>query len=496
MKRAKRLYILLGVLVAACAGAYGVLKYEERKEQISNSEEVVLQIPAEDVTGLSWEYEGEQLAFHKNDGWTYDEDEAFPVSEDAIDSLLEVFREFSVSFIIEDVEDYGQYGLEEPVCTIQVETEEETYDIQLGDYSTMDSQRYVSIGDGNVYLVQEDPLDSFDAVLSDMIENDETPSFGSAQVQQVQFAGAQEYQLEYQEDSTDTYCADDVYFTERDKENRPLDTDLVDSYLNSISNLSLTDYVTYNATGEELASYGLDDPELTVTVQYTPKDDEDTEENEAVEQTFVLNISRDPEEGAAAEEAEEENGGQGDGDFQESDSENDNSENDDSGDSGEITAYVRVGESPIVYRLTADDYRTLTAAAYDDLRHQEVFTGDFGDITQIDISLEEQEYSITTREEDDETTYFYGDEELEIGEFKSALAALTADSFTDQEPSDKEEIGLTLHLDNVTYPQVTVELYRYDGSSCLAVVDGEPVCLVERSYVVDLIEAVNAIVLN
>ena len=38
--------------------------------------------------------------------------------------------------------------------------------------------------------------------------------------------------------------------------------------------------------------------------------------------------------------------------------------------------------------------------------------------------------------------------------------------------------------------------YRYDGNKCLAVVDGEPVSLVDRSHVVDLIEAVNAIVLK
>ena len=475
MKRSKRLYILLGVLVVVCAGTYGVLQYEERKEQISNSEEVVLEISGDDVTGLSWEYNSETLSFHKGDTWTYDDDEAFPVNEDKINELLDVFREFGVSFVIEDVEDYGQYGLDDPVCTIHIETADETYEIQLGDYSTMDSERYVSIGDGNVYLVQEDPLDSFDAVLRDMIRNDETPSFGSAQVAQIQFSGSEEYQISYEEDSTDTYCADDVYFTERDGEICPLDTSNVDSYLSTISNLDLTDYVTYNATEEELASYGLDDPDLTVTVQYTPEDDEDTEENEAVEQTFVLNISRDPEEAAAAE--------------------NESEESSDTEETEDVTAYVRVGDSQIVYQLTTDQYNSLTAASYNDLRHQEVVTADFDDIRQIDISLEDQEYTIAVKEEDGDKTYSYGEEEVDISDFQSALEALNADSFTEEEPSDKEEIGLTLHLDNENYPEVTVDLYRYDGTYCLAVVDGTPVSLVERSYVVDLIEAVNAIVL-
>lgn len=480
MKRSKRLYILLGVLVVVCAGTYGVLQYEERKEEISNSDEVVLEISADDVTGLSWEYDSQTLSFHKNEIWTYDDDEAFPVSEEKIDELLDVFGEFGVSFVIEDVEDYAQYGLDDPVCTIDIETADETYEIQLGDYSTMDSERYVSIGDGNVYLVQEDPLDTYDAVLSDMIQNDETPSFGSAEIAQIQFSGSEDYQISYVEDSTDSYCADDVYFTEQDGETRPLDTSNVDSYLSVISNLDLTDYVTYNATEEELASYGLDDPDLTMTVQYTPEDDEDTEENEAVEQTFVLNLSRDPEEAAAAA----------------SEAKSGTEESGDSEDSEEVTAYVRVGDSQIVYQLTTDQYNSLTAASYNDLRHQEVLTADFDDIQQIDISLEDQEYTIEVTEEDDEKTYSYGGEELDISDFQSALEALTADSFTDEEPADKEEIGLTLHLDNENYPEVTVDLYRYDGSYCLAVIDGEPVSLVERSYVVDLVEAVNAIVLN
>lgn len=45
------------------------------------------------------------------------------------------------------------------------------------------------------------------------------------------------------------------------------------------------------------------------------------------------------------------------------------------------------------------------------------------------------------------------------------------------------------------YPQTELVFYRYDGDSCLAVVDGSSWALVPREAVVDLIEAVNAIVL-
>lgn len=55
---------------------------------------------------------------------------------------------------------------------------------------------------------------------------------------------------------------------------------------------------------------------------------------------------------------------------------------------------------------------------------------------------------------------------------------------------------MVVYLDNENFPKVEIELYRYDGDDCLAVVDGEPVSFVQRSNVVDLIEAVYGIVLD
>lgn len=74
-----------------------------------------------------------------------------------IQELLGQFEAFGAAFVITDVEDYAQYGLDDPTCTIQLATEEESYTIELGNYSNMDEQRYVSTGDGNVYLAVSDP---------------------------------------------------------------------------------------------------------------------------------------------------------------------------------------------------------------------------------------------------------------------------------------------------------------------------------------------------
>lgn len=467
MKRSKRLHILLGVLAAVGIVTFAVTQYEEKQEEIEASGEVVLEIDPAAVQTLSWEYDAETLAFHKDGTWVYDTDEAFPVDEERIDELLGVFEAFSAAFIIEDVTDYSQYGLDDPVCTIGISTGDTDYEIQLGDFSTMDSQRYVSIGDGNVYLATADPLDYFDAALRDMIDNDEAPDFGT--VEAIRFDGDQTCQIAYQEyteDSSYTYCSDDVYFVQQEDAMLPLDTSRVEGYLDSISGLSLTDYVTYNVSEEELAEYGLDAPELSVTVTYVPEDSEQTAE-------FTLHISRDPDEQAAAE-AE--------------DGEEDETEE-------EITAYARVGESQIVYQITGDSYEALMAAGYDDLRHYEVLTADFADVTGLDISLEGESYTITAEGSGEDKTFYYGEEELDIADLQSALENMGAASFTDEEPSQKQEISITVHLDNEAYPTVQIDLYRYDGEQCLAVLDGTPTSLVPRDMVVDLIEAVNAIVL-
>ena len=85
---------------------------------------------------------------------------------------------------------------------------------------------------------------------------------------------------------------------------------------------------------------------------------------------------------------------------------------------------------------------------------------------------------------------------MEIDYDKLAEAIVRANNKQNTEPIKQEEISLTIHLDNEKFPQVKIQLYRNDGDTCLAVVDGESICLVNRSDVMDLVEEVQAIVLN
>ena len=126
-------------------------------------------------------------------------------------------------------------------------------------------------------------------------------------------------------------------------------------------------------TDEELASYGLDDPELTVRVDYT---------DDGTSDTFVLHISRAPEERKEAA---------------------------DSGSEAD-TADMRIGDSKIIYRLSGSSYETLIAADYDDLRNQEISPGDFGEVNSIEATLKNVTCTIASQKDGKALQCLYQDE--------------------------------------------------------------------------------------
>lgn len=459
MRKAAKLYSLLGVLVILCICVFAVTQHQEKKEQIKTMGTAILEIPTADVTNLTWVNDEGSFSFSKGDTWTYDDDEAFPVDGAAIEDLLSQFQSFRAAFSIENVEDFAQYGLENPCGSISITADGQTYTLELGDYSKMDQQRYLTLGDGTVYLAEHDPLDEFSAVATDMILNDTLPDFDTAE--EITFTGAENYTAARDEDEK-SLCTSDVYFTEEGS----LDTSLVSTYLATLKGVSLTNFVTYNVTEEELAAYGMDDPALTVEVRYSG----DTTGS------FQLHLSQNAEELAAYQKAEEEGT-----------------------TLPTVTCYARLNDSQLVYEIPQSTYQKLTAASYSDLRHQKLFIGEFSTVTAIDVSLDGQDYSFTYQEpeeEDGEGTWLYDGTEFAVYTLRTALCSMGASEFTGDEPTGQKEISVTLTLDNEDFPTFTLTLYRNNGSTCLATVNGSPVAYVQRTQAVDLIEAINQIILG
>ncbi len=453
MSKKKNIYILLSILVVVGIATVIVSNISLKKEKIKTSGEVVLEINPSDVTNLSWTIDDNTLSFSKDESFIYDDDTSFPLDNTKIVDLLGIFKSFSSSFVIEEVTDYSQYGLDKPLCTINIETANKTYTIKLGNMSKMDEQRYVDIGDGNVYLAVSDPYDSYNVELSSLILNDEIPSM--KEVTSITFKGNENYTITKQDGIS--LCEDDMYFTN----GKALDNDLLDSYISTIKNLSLYDCVTYNVSEEELIEYGLDNPELEISLNYTSREGE--------EQSISLYVSSNKEQLEAYNNALDED-------------KNINS----------VTRYIRVNNSKIIYTITSSTYDTLTSNAYNDLRHQEIFMGDFDSISSIDVTLENNNYRFIKNDD----TYMYDDEKIEITTLQNAITSLNADSFTNDVSTGQKEVSITLNLDNENYPTYKMDFYRYDGNKCLVYINDKPYAYVKRSAVVDIIEAINQIVLK
>lgn len=456
MKRANRLLILLGVCVVVFGAFFAVSRMEKHMEAIRTSGQTVLSIDGDTVDSLSWESENGAFSFRREENWVYESDEAFPVSTDAMNARIEPFRNLIAAFVIDQPEKLSDYGLEEPQCTITLTAGDETYTIRMGTTSAIDQHRYFSLGDGKVYLAQEDFRELFDATLPDLIQNDVVPEMDT--VTGIRISGDHDLTADSSTEGK-SLREEDVLFAENGTV--PLDPDLVESFVDDIRYLALDSYVSYSADLQALKDTGLDSPAATAEILYT------TDETEG---SFTIHVGKvrqeEPEEGEDA-----------------------------------YAYYARVGDSPILYEIASTYGTRLTSANLDTLRHQEAFPADTADIAALEITLDGEHYTLTsigedgTQELDDDgnPVFRFLGNETDIASVKSALSGLTATSFTTDQSDGKEELSITVTL--TSGPRVCLTLYRYDGDSCLAVVDGTPLALVSRQNAMKLTEAIYAIVL-
>ncbi len=528
MKRIRNIIILVAVLVVVCVVIVVEKAVTRHVDSINTTDEIILSIAPDDLTAASWSNEDGELSFAKTDGvWQDAGDAAFPVNQDTLTDFLDHFSEVHATFIIDDVADYDQYGLENPECTITLTGADGDTVVSLGGYSTMDAQRYVSIGDGRVFLVEDDLLEYVSVERDDFMQMDEIPAFDNLTELKVQ--GDTDLDIVYDEEGVYAYTSQYNYYQIDQSGHQYLDDALTESYLSSLQGLDLSNYVTYTASDEDLSQYGLDAPAYTLTftgTKYVTDADEETTDDDDLpteDVAFTLCI------GTVPVESDE--------------------ESEDADDEESVIAYARLGESEIISQLSDSDYETLAAGTYDTLRPTAVLALDWDDVTGISVTIGDETYDIvfTTRgeldaaeaeaedgteedatggdadadgadaetgdadadadaadtaasdtvEEDPDTpVYLLNGQEIDLTAFTDATNAMTIDTFTTEEPERDEEISVTFSLTGAKYTSVTVNAYQYDGENCLVTLDDETLGLMARSLMVDVREAVTSIVLG
>lgn len=443
MNRQKKLLLLVGVLAALCVVIAIVTGVQKHMDTISTVDEEIFATAESALTEVSWTKDGTSLTFTQTDDtWSDASDAAFPVDQDKMTEFLEHFESVHASFIIEDVEDFGQYGLDAPSCTITFTSADGVTTLQMGDYSAMDEKRYLTLGDGTVYLIDDDLAGYAVTDRDELMRQDVIPGYDT--LDGIVATGETAFTVEHRPDEELCYTDAYEYYLNDSGSYEPLDSGKVEGLVDTLNALDRSDYATYTADEASLAGYGLDAPALTFTVTTTL---------DGTQESHALAFGQD-----------------GDGNH-----------------------YLRMDDSPIVYRVEADAYADdVAAAGYDTLRPDEVLALNWDTVERIDFTIDDTVYTAVKSGD----TWAINDTEVEFGDVQDAIDGLTVNTFNDETADRKQEIAFTVHLDSEAFPEVSVAVYQYDGENCLVQLDGVALGLAARSLAVDLTEAVNAITLG
>jgi len=471
MKRTRSLIIAAAVLVLLIVGTVVVKKVEKHVDSINTIDETIISLSQDNIEKVKWVYSDETLTFEKQDGeWADPEDSNFPVDQDKMEKFLDNFEDVHASFIIEDVEDFGQYGLDMPEAVITFTLADSELEVKLGDFSVMDSKRYVSIGDGKVYLIDTDLLEDISVERDSFILNDKLTDL--SQVTNISVTGESSAEIVYDEENYYTYTNFYNYYLHTGDEYKPLSEASAKDFIENITDLSLKTFATYTASSEDLSKYGLDNPAFKVTVTGEKKTDSDSDTVETA--SYIVNVGYVIDTDTKVEEGEE----------------------------PAKLVYVRVGDSEIIYSVDQSVYDTLVADEYKDLRPATVLYVQKDDIKSVGTTLENTEISIEYEASEDKDSkedagdFYLNGYTVALDDLVSALNDLNVKDSDASKKSTVLELETNINVNTDKYSEVNLKIYRYDGDYCYVELNGEAVGLIERSKMVAVKENVMKLLLN
>ena len=442
MKRGKKLLAMLAAL-ALIAGAFVLVALLNPTEdtQDGTAYQTIFKLDPEKVTNIGWKY-SDAVSFTKTEnGWVNDADSAFPVDVSCLENMLKALTEVGASKTIEKPADLNQYGLQHPFCSITVTVDGTTHNLAIGDQNSFNGVRYFSIGDGNVYLVENSIAASFNFGPEGALLMETIPELSGITSLKVT-TKSRNYEIVYEKDSSKAYSSHYTWFMD----DKFLDTENTLALLSVLQNLEWRSCADYNAT--ELAQYGLDAPEAVATVTYSGK-------------TFVLELGKEVEKGV----------------------------------------YARLAGSNMVYLVDDDVLDALADTTYNDLVPNEVLLMDWETVTSMDITLDGKTYTLTSEEEGDENGCATGSyiwklngTKVEGSTITDAFASIDVNHHAVGQTPMEEKIRFVFHRNTANFSAIELVIYEFSSESFLVTFNGESTVLADRTDVLSLANAVNKIV--
>lgn len=292
-KKTKRLAILLGILVVLAA-VYGVILVANQRQAKKEAEEadiaengfLVKEMDVDKITGFSYqhphdeEFSDQTYVFTKQGKkWYYKDDKDFPVNQTVLDTKLEDISKVYAKRLLEETdENFAAYGLDHPALIVSVTDGKETVTYNIGNYNEATADYYMNVeGTDKVYTVDATLWVAFGMELYDMVQMDKFPEIQLDHITRMQIKNADQeldFSFEVTGSNTDSQTGKVTntgtwYIQDAEGKRVKANQNRTTALASSLVDLSYVQEVAYDCPDDKLADYGLADPNVTVTIDYT-----------------------------------------------------------------------------------------------------------------------------------------------------------------------------------------------------------------------------------
>ncbi|MCU6736880.1 DUF4340 domain-containing protein [Diplocloster agilis] len=298
--------IVLAVFIGIYLAVVNFAKREEEKEQAASQADTVqiVSMDSDHVDHISYLHDGQTLSFHKKseddtENWYYDGDESIPINKNTLDSMVSGMTSLEgTSTVAEDDQNYEEYGLDQPSNQITLQDTDGTkITVLIGDTNSITGEYYAAVqGEAGVYTVASTAVSGFESDLMSLVEADSYPAISMDTISNLTLAGADESVSIQKAGDTDAY---NWKLIRADGSEAGIRTEYAEELLQNVTEASYTGLKEYNS--KDLSVYGLSEPALTLTVDYTIETNEEGDggdtETVTTPQQFVLMIGSQDEDG-------------------------------------------------------------------------------------------------------------------------------------------------------------------------------------------------------
>ena len=462
-KKTVKMVLAVVSLAVLCGTYWGVNTHVSKQEKAENSKEEEEQVSvtdtsADEIETVKFLIDKKEVAFQrKEEKWVKGNDEAFPVSQDTLNNAVGMLGDLKAERVLDDVSDLSEYGLDSPVNTIVFKTKEgEETSIKIGAENESVSQYYVKKNedDKKVYLVASASIEPFMNSLYDYAESGTFPEISSENIKAIQVEGKTSYNL--------FVDGNGFWYVSDGGNQEKADSAKATSMASSFSTLEYASFVNYNASEEEMESYGLNKPYANIILDYEEEVSKKETDNLQVEET----------ESEEAENIEEKQGEiRGKKKGEETEEKKEEPEMEDKSlvihvgsETEEGARYVSVDDSKEVYTMSDETLSTFLDKDDSDFWDMNVCYVSINDIESIEITYRGETNTInvsreTSKDEDgNETeTLSYEMDGKELDSIKMNTFYNKASNMTAQK---RVSDNTTLNLE----PEMKIVLRKTDGT--------------------------------